>query len=451
MKSKNKHFIYFSLIFIDTFSLVSSFIVNYYFKFHEILWYRHIEWNIFLLLICIINLFVIYLIDPYKNILYKAFNKMGLDCIFITIYCFLFLTAILYLFKSGQLFSRELIMRMYILYFIISYILKYKCKIYFEKYDKKIRLYIICEKDKENEIINSIMSEDISSYEIVGISTDINFISDLLAKKAQKVLISIDPSLIDKEVYSVLNRSEIEIHIDIEATIGFTFENKSLSKIGVYNTLNVGVYSFTRLQKIYLYVKRFLDILLSMICLIPFTILVLIVKLIYIMSGDTNKIIYTQNRIGKNGKVIKIFKFRSMVPNADDILFDLLKNDKYRKEWEKNQKFENDPRVTKFGHLLRKTSLDEIPQIINVLKGEMSFIGPRPLVAGELEAHGGLNIYNKVKPGITGWWGCNGRSNIQYRERLELEYYYIKNISLFLDIVCIARTIKAIIVREGSK
>ena len=90
-----------------------------------------------------------------------------------------------------------------------------------------------------------------------------------------------------------------------------------------------------------------------------------------------------------------------------------------RAEWEKDQKFSADPRVTRIGRLLRRTSLDELPQFINVLKGEMSLVGSRPLIPGELESHGGRQLYNKVKPGITGWWGCNGRSNIEYYERLE--------------------------------
>ena len=124
-----------------------------------------------------------------------------------------------------------------------------------------------------------------------------------------------------------------------------------------------------------------------------------------------------------------------MVPNADEVLGEMLKEEKYRKEWEENQKFENDPRITKIGNFLRKTSLDEVPQLLNVIKGDMSLVGPRPLVEGELEARNGLKLYNSVKPGITCWWGCNGRSNIDYRERLELEYHYVKHCSLYLDIL----------------
>ena len=140
-----------------------------------------------------------------------------------------------------------------------------------------------------------------------------------------------------------------------------------------------------------------------------------------------------------------------MVSNADEILQEMLKDEKYRAEWENNQKFNEDPRITRVGRILRKTSIDEVPQFINVLFGDMSLVGPRPLVAGELEQHGGLKLYQKVKPGITGWWGCNGRSNIDYRERLELEYYYVKNCSLYLDAICIARTALAVLKKDGAQ
>lgn len=202
----------------------------------------------------------------------------------------------------------------------------------------------------------------------------------------------------------------------------------------------------------YFFIKRLFDIivgLLGILALIPVS---LIVKVINIVNKDYDKIFYTQDRIGKNGKVFKLYKFRSMVPNADLVLKELLKDEKYKKEWELNQKFENDPRITKAGNFLRKTSLDELPQFINVLKGDMSLIGPRPLIKGELDSHNGNHeIYESVKPGITGWWACNGRSNLDYDKRLELEYYYAENCSLILDIKCIFKTVKSVICKDGAK
>lgn len=203
----------------------------------------------------------------------------------------------------------------------------------------------------------------------------------------------------------------------------------------------------------YLFIKRIFDIvcgLIGLICLIPLTILV---KIISVCSGDHKSIFYTQKRIGKNGREFKLYKFRSMVPNADEILEQTLKMDKVRaEEWKKYQKFEHDPRITKIGNILRKTSLDEVPQFINILKGDMSMIGPRPLVPGELDLHDGNHeIYESVRPGITGWWACNGRSATTYEERLELEYYYVKNKSLWLDIKCVFKTISAVITKKGAK
>lgn len=210
------------------------------------------------------------------------------------------------------------------------------------------------------------------------------------------------------------------------------------------------VYSIERY--IYFGIKRLFDILCSLLGVLVMIPVAIITKICYLISGDTKSIFYTQKRIGKNGKFIYIYKFRSMVWNADEVLKELLKQPKYKKEWKENQKFENDPRITKIGKFLRKTSLDELPQFINVLKNDMSMIGPRPLVEGELDDHNGNHeIYERVKPGITGWWAANGRSATTYKKRLELEYYYVENCGILLDIKCIFKTIKAVLFKTGAK
>lgn len=202
----------------------------------------------------------------------------------------------------------------------------------------------------------------------------------------------------------------------------------------------------------YLFIKRAFDIVCSLIGCIMLLPLMFLVKVINLANGDHAKLFYKQKRIGKNGKVINIYKFRTMVPNADVILKEMLKDPKYKEEWDLNQKFENDPRITKAGKFLRKTSIDEFPQFINVLKGDMSFIGPRPLVEGELDSHDGDHkIYESVRPGITGWWACNGRSALDYEERLELEYYYVRNQSITLDIKIVFKTIIKVILGDGAK
>ena len=202
----------------------------------------------------------------------------------------------------------------------------------------------------------------------------------------------------------------------------------------------------------YLFVKRCFDVFVSIIGVLFLIPTVLILKLLFVLSGDFKPIIFKQKRVGKFGKNIYIYKIRSMVPNAEEELHKLLKIKKYKKEWDKNQKLENDPRITKIGKFIRKTSIDELPQFINVLKGDMSLIGPRPLVVNELDSHGGIHrVYESVRPGITGWWACNGRSEVSYDERLNLEYYYVNNKSISLDTKCIYKTITAVLNKNGAK
>lgn len=206
--------------------------------------------------------------------------------------------------------------------------------------------------------------------------------------------------------------------------------------------------------KKYLYfgVKRLFDILIALIGCLFLLPIILIVKISYLLHKDFNSIFFRQKRIGKNGKEFNLYKFRSMVPNADEVLKELLKDPKYKEEWDLNQKFEHDPRITSMGNILRKTSLDELPQFINILIGDMSLIGPRPLVPGELDSHNGNHeLYESVRPGISGWWAANGRSATTYERRLELEYYYVQHCGLILDIRCVFRTIKAVIFKTGAK
>lgn len=192
--------------------------------------------------------------------------------------------------------------------------------------------------------------------------------------------------------------------------------------------------------------------LVGLIILIPLTV---IIKLVYICTGDFHPIFYTQERIGKNGKTFKIIKYRSMIPNADETLEKLLKQKKYRDQWEEYQKLDNDPRITKVGKIIRNGSIDEFPQFVNVLLGQMSMVGPRPLVPGELKEHGGkakdIEKYQSVKPGVTGYWAMRGRSDNDYAERLKLEYFYIDNRGIVLDLKIMLNTFGVVFRQEGAK
>ena len=204
---------------------------------------------------------------------------------------------------------------------------------------------------------------------------------------------------------------------------------------------------------IYFFIKRLFDIICGLVGIILLIPLVIIIKLIYIITGDKGSIFYRQKRLGKNGKIIHIYKFRTMVINAEEILQDWLKNnpDK-REEYLRDRKIENDPRITKIGNFLRKASLDEFPQFINVLVGDMSFIGPRPVVPDEVLIYKeNQDKFLSIRPGLTGYWASNGRSNISYEERMKMELYYVDNCSILLDIKIIIDTIFAVIKKDGAK
>lgn len=207
--------------------------------------------------------------------------------------------------------------------------------------------------------------------------------------------------------------------------------------------------------KKYLYfgVKRLFDILIALIGCLFLLPIILIVKISYLLHKDFDSIFFRQKRIGKNGKEFNLYKFRSMVPNADEVLKELLKNDEAaRKEYKVNKKLKNDPRVTSMGKILRVTSLDELPQFINILKGEMSLIGNRPYLPREKED---MNFYYsdivKTKPGLTGYWQVMGRSSTTFEERLKLEQYYSKNYGLKLDIKIFFKTFDVVLRHKGAK
>lgn len=199
-------------------------------------------------------------------------------------------------------------------------------------------------------------------------------------------------------------------------------------------------------------IKRIVDIIggiVGIIVLIPITIVLAIINF---FSKEKGKLFYVQERIGKNGKLFKLYKFRTMVPNADEKLNKILEKDEdARKEYKVNKKLKNDPRITRHGNFLRKSSIDELPQIINVLKGEMSLVGPRPYLLREKADMG--EYYDTIiesKPGITGLWQVSGRSNTTFKERMEFDVEYNEKKSILLDIQILFKTALQVIKRDGA-
>ncbi len=204
---------------------------------------------------------------------------------------------------------------------------------------------------------------------------------------------------------------------------------------------------------IYRFIKRAIDIfagLVGVILLIPLMIVVEIIRIA--KKENQGPLFYEQLRIGKNGKQFRMYKFRSMCMNADETLKEYLKNnEEARKEFKKYKKLKKDPRITKVGKVLRETSLDEFPQLINVLLGNMSLVGPRPYLPREKEDMG--EYYSsiiKVKPGITGYWQIRGRSKTSFNDRLKMDLQYVNNCSLKNDIKILVKTFSKVFKRDGA-
>lgn len=202
-------------------------------------------------------------------------------------------------------------------------------------------------------------------------------------------------------------------------------------------------------KPVYEFIKRAIDIIGSVVGLVLFSPFFLIIS-IAIKATSEGPVIFSHKRVGKNGKDIYIHKFRSMVKNAEELKAQF--TPEQQAEYAANFKLENDPRVTPVGNFLRKTSLDEIPQLLNILTGDISIVGPRPVTEEETDTYGEYkDMLLSIKPGLTGYWAANGRSNITYEKRQEMEIYYVENRSLGLDIKIIFKTALSVIKRDGAK
>jgi Undecaprenyl-phosphate galactose phosphotransferase WbaP len=205
---------------------------------------------------------------------------------------------------------------------------------------------------------------------------------------------------------------------------------------------------FSDMQQV---IKRVVDLSL-VILLSPFSILLFLFLAVLIKLNSAGPVFYRQKRIGKDGKEFVIWKFRTMLVDADQNFKTYLEqNSDHKAEWEKNQKIKNDPRVTQVGKMMRRLSLDELPQIINIFQGDMSLVGPRPIVDEEVQYYGNrYHLYTKVKPGLTGLWQVSGRNDTTYEQRVRYDEYYVRNWSIWIDIYILAQTIGAVLGGKGA-
>lgn len=217
----------------------------------------------------------------------------------------------------------------------------------------------------------------------------------------------------------------------------------------IENSLKIKETQNSEKARRYIKVKRILDCILATIALIILSPIYLIIA-IAVKIDSKGPIFFWHTRIGKNGKIIKIYKYRTMVTNAEELIKQF--TPEQMKEYKENFKLENDPRITKVGKFLRKTSLDELPQLLNIIQGDLALIGPRPVVKKELEKYGeNAGKFLSVTPGLTGNWAASGRSNTTYEERMKMELWYVDNISFITDVKIFFKTIIAVIKKEGAK
>ena len=460
-------------ILIDLFALAFSFGLSYFIRFGNLGFISNTAWQRLLVILLILNLLITLITNPYSGVFRRPYYEDAIKMFLLALYSFICASVFFYLFKMGASYSRLMLVGMYIIYYVLSLVLKSIRKKSLlsgsrrsESLERR-RIIVLTEAGKAEETTEFIYSSDYVEFDIVGYcfvgeNSEGDTYHDLpvvpfdqlveyaLRNHIDGVFIGVNPAVLSKEDYETLVVNEITPHISIESLVGIQTDVQQVGHVGVYRTLDVGKYTFDSGQAVYLVIKRVFDVIFGLLGCVLLVFVALGAKISYLISGDTAPILLTQDRVGMRGRPFKMYKLRSMVPNADEVLEELLEDEQNRREWEETQKLTNDPRITPTGAVLRKTSLDEFPQFINVLKGDMSIVGPRPLMEGELEEHGGLTLYNKVRPGITGWWACNGRSNISYRERLELEYHYVRHCSLYLDVLCVFRTFLVVLKKEGA-
>ena len=358
------------------------------------------------------------------------------------------------------------ILMLVVLFFVFNLFL---LRIFRRDFGKKLqkRVLIIGTGDSAKILTRVIVNNPFVLYNLLGyVKVDENIKID-----AEKILCSVDEldkCVLDNEVDEVIvalpkagHKKIAEIHRKLEKRVekikyvsslngAFTYKSEAEDYGGIMLVSTDQIIMTTR-QRIE---KRILDIVLGSIGFLIFGILYIAFGM-RIKKEDGGKVLFAHSRIGRGLEPFKMYKFRSMYINSEERLNEILDSDeKLKEEFYKTFKLKDDPRITKIGRFLRETSLDEFPQFLNVLKGKMSIVGPRPIVKKELDMYYGSESGRKVflvKPGITGMWQANGRSDVEdYDERIALDLYYIRNWSMWLDLIIVMKTIKNVIHKTGA-
>ena len=355
---------------LDLIALFFSFSLSYYLKFHKWDIPTNEEWMRYLFIILIMNVVIEFFVNPHSGILRRSCYTEIVKSFRLAIINLLLSSLIFYSFKIGASYSREMTFVMYGIFFILSLVLRFLWKKLIIsgkvviKTTQRIPLFVIGKQSTIVKTIENITAGDFQLYEVkavhlideVSSSVDIEGIGSIptigseymkyiLENNIDEVLVAVAPEKVEEGILERLNANAVGINVVVESAIGFQPEDQYIQNFGVYKALSVGAFSFRPGQIVYLGIKRVIDIICGLIGVVVLFPVALIIKLANLISGDKAKIFYRQTRVGQHGRMIKIWKFRSMVSNADDVLQELLKDPKYKAEWEENQKFEMIPEL----------------------------------------------------------------------------------------------------------
>ena len=289
-----------------------------------------------------------------------------------------------------------------------------------------------------------------SKYSILpDLKKAVQYIKELKVKVA---IIAI-PSLDQRKLKTMIEELQPQVRrfLFVPNTMGMPIYNLEVKKLYESSMVLMGIKN-NLLERRNRILKRIFDVVLSIIGMVIVIPVSLIVCVAILIESPGAAPIFKHYRVGKDGKLFPCYKFRSMVPHAQEKLKDYLaQNPEAKAEWQQFYKLKHDPRITKIGKFLRKTSIDELPQVLNVIKGEMSLVGPRPIIRDEEHYYGNhIKDYYSVLPGITGMWQANGRSDTGYDERVELDVWYVRNWSIWIDVALLCKTVKAVFFGKGA-
>ncbi len=444
---------YFTRIFADSFINVAPFSFSLKYLTSSLWWIP----VIFIIMISYRSLYTL------KKPFWHESKRLLLSCLM----TFLIVFSIVSLGKLSNFVSRLFLIFLfgYLVIFVTLFRYILKTKVLNRKYLAE-SIVIIGSSNYLDHVKHSILHENGLCFYVAGVVlTDnckytgsqkiLGHISDIenIIKKYNIISAVVVKNEVDKSFEKILNNLQINLNklLIVLDSQGIGFSNTEAVQL-LYTGLNYIQINNNFKSLLNSIVKRFCDIILSII-LLPFLLVLIGIIAVLIKATSKGPVFYGHKRVGRYGKEFKVLKFRSMYQDADIRLKEILDNDEEaRKEWNMYYKLKNDPRITKIGQFLRKSSLDEVPQIFNVLKGEMSFVGPRPVLQDELDKYYKelSSYYYMVHPGITGLWQISGRNELNYEMRVAKDSWYVLNWSIWLDIVILFKTPGAVFQKKGA-